>query len=164
MVIRILFALGCTVLLCATAQAQDGGLGKSVFEKKGNCATCHGPTATGTPLAPSLRDSAWVNIDGSLDQIRQLVRTGVAKPKKHPGLMPPMGGAKLKDAEIDAVAKYVHDLQQNPAKDQANAAAASGHGACACCAGDRQQAHGRQAHAGRGHRHGWWVATAESLL
>lgn len=101
-----LFYVLCIVL--AGLQQQDQG--KSVFMGKGNCLTCHGANAKGTPLAPNLTDSTWLHVDGSETQIVALIRTGVAKPKQHPAPMPPMGGAKLTDAEIAAVAKYVVGL------------------------------------------------------
>ncbi len=111
MVIRTLGVLTCAAAFAWPASAQDSALGKQVFENKGNCFTCHGPHALGTPLAPNLRDSVWINIDGSLEQIMRLVKSGVPKPKQHPAPMPPMGGAKLKDAEIEAVARYILSLE-----------------------------------------------------
>jgi mono/diheme cytochrome c family protein len=85
--------------------------GRSVFEGKGNCATCHGKDAKGTPLGPDLTDDEWLNVPGStVDAIIALVRSGVAAPKKYPAPMPPMGGARLRDTEIDAVARYVISL------------------------------------------------------
>lgn len=114
--------LSVAVLLGAAsaAAAQDG---KAIFMKKGNCATCHGPMAQGTPLAPNLTDSTWLNVDGTIEQITALIKSGVPKPKKHPAPMPPMGGAKLSDAEIAAVAKYVLSLPQTKVSD-----AGGGHG------------------------------------
>lgn len=90
--------------------AQDT-LGKSVFTSKGLCYVCHGPDAKGTPLAPDLTDTIWLNIDGSQDSIAALIRRGVPSPKEHPSPMPPMGGAQLTDAEISAVAAYVFGLR-----------------------------------------------------
>lgn len=111
MVTRCLLTLGCVLLTAEALHGQDAAWGKEIFEKKGNCYTCHGKNASGTPLAPDLRDSVWLNIDGSLDAIRNVIRTGVPKPKSHPGLMPPLGGAKLNEREIDAVAAYVNSLR-----------------------------------------------------
>jgi mono/diheme cytochrome c family protein len=90
-------------------------VGKAVFEGKGNCHVCHGKAGKGTMLAPDLTDSTWINIDGSVEAIRQLVTAGVPKPKSHPAPMPPMGGAKLTKEEIDAVAAYVRQLAAKPA-------------------------------------------------
>lgn len=87
--------------------------GAQIFTGNGNCFTCHGPDATGTPLAPNLTDSEWINIaDGSWSNIQQVVRNGVPTPKEHPSPMPPMGGAQLNDQEIQAVSAYVYSISQ----------------------------------------------------
>jgi mono/diheme cytochrome c family protein len=96
-----------------TVQPQQAG--RSVFEGKGNCATCHGKDGKGTPLGPDLTDGEWLNVPaGTPEAIAALVRTGVAQPKKHPAPMPPMGGARLRPAEIDAVAQYVASFAPLP--------------------------------------------------
>lgn len=84
--------------------------GQQIFAGVGICMTCHGPDATGTPLAPNLTDQTWINIDGSYDQIVQLVTTGVPQPVEHPSPMPPMGGAQLTEQQIREVAAYVYTL------------------------------------------------------
>ena len=84
--------------------------GQAIFTGKGMCMSCHGPTATGTPLAPNLTDSEWLNISGEYADIQNLVRTGVPAPKQHPSPMPPMGGAQLTDQEIQQVAAFVYSL------------------------------------------------------
>ena len=85
--------------------------GQTIFTGKGMCLTCHGPTATGTPLAPNLTDSEWLNISqGTWDEIQTVVRNDVPTPKQHPSPMPPMGGAQLSDQEIQQVAAYVYSL------------------------------------------------------
>lgn len=84
--------------------------GDALFHGKGNCHTCHGEDAKGTPLAPNLTDTEWLNIDGSYPSIVQTVHTGVPSPKQHPAAMPPMGGAQLTDQEINQVAAYVYSL------------------------------------------------------
>jgi mono/diheme cytochrome c family protein len=96
------------VVLAAAGRQTDEG--KRIFTGKGMCSTCHGPAAKGTPLAPDLTDGEWLLINGSVEAIDSLVRAGVAKPKKHPVPMPPRGGARLTDAEVRAVAMYVHGL------------------------------------------------------
>jgi mono/diheme cytochrome c family protein len=93
----------------AAATAQDT-LGRTIFLGKGTCSACHGTEGKGTMLAPDLTDDAWLNIDGSVAQIARVVKDGVAQPKQHPAPMPPMGGAQLTDAEIQAVAAYVKSL------------------------------------------------------
>lgn len=92
------------------ATADDVTQGQQVFSSTGNCYTCHGPDASGTPLAPNLKDAEWINISGTFDDIQQLVRTGVATPKQHPAPMPAMGGATLSDDQIRQVSAYVWSL------------------------------------------------------
>ncbi len=84
--------------------------GKKMFRGGGNCYTCHGANAKGTPLAPNLTDTTWIQIDGSLPAIMELIRTGVPQPKQHPAPMPPMGGAQLSAAEVCALGAYVYSL------------------------------------------------------
>lgn len=106
-----LAAAAGAAVAAAVASAPPGQVsGQAVFEGKGLCASCHGRAGKGTPLGPSLADGEWLHGSGTLDEIREVVRAGVAKPKKHPAPMPPMGGAKLNSAELDAVARYVHGL------------------------------------------------------
>jgi len=92
--------------------AQDT-TGRAIFTGKGLCQACHGPDAKGTALAPDLTDDVWLHGDGTVESIVQTVKAGVPQPKEHPAPMPPMGGAQLTDAEIDAVARYVHSLSAN---------------------------------------------------
>ena len=74
--------------------------GAAIYAGKGNCATCHGRTGTGT----------WLHIDGSADSIAALVRRGVPEPLEASVAMPPRGGARLSDLEVAAVARYVYEL------------------------------------------------------
>lgn len=93
--------------------ATDIAVGDSIFHGKaagGTCQSCHGPDAKGTSLAPDLTDSQWLNTDGTLDGITSTIKSGVAKPKKFTGVMPPMGGAKLTDDQAHEVAQYVYSL------------------------------------------------------
>ncbi|MGH7506211.1 MAG: c-type cytochrome, partial [Longimicrobiales bacterium] len=82
-----------------TAQLPEGvtaemvTAGQQIFTGAGNCFTCHGDDGSGTALAPNLRDSEWINLtEGSIEEIVQLVHTGVPTPQEHPAPMPPMGG------------------------------------------------------------------------
>jgi cbb3-type cytochrome c oxidase subunit III len=77
------------------------------------CVGCHGSDAKGTPLAPDLTDQQWLWSDGSLRSIQQTIAHGVPKPKQHTGVMPPMGGAKLSEAQLHAVAAYVYALSRS---------------------------------------------------
>jgi mono/diheme cytochrome c family protein len=106
-------AAGTSVVIgaqMAVPVAQDPG--EAVYRARGNCATCHGRDARGTPLGPDLTDGVWLHGSGTLAEITGIVRDGVVKPKQFPAPMPPMGGARLRPAEIEAVARYV--LSLNP--------------------------------------------------
>jgi mono/diheme cytochrome c family protein len=119
---------GLCLLMAVTAQpvrAQDQKAeptakqiedGKKIFTGKGNCYTCHNTDGKGTPLAPDLTDTTWINIDGSWAAIEGLVKTGVPKPKEHPAPMPAMGGASLNADELKAVAAYVWSLSHKASK------------------------------------------------
>ena len=90
-------------------------LGDSIFRGQaanGICYTCHGPDASGTALAPNLRDNTWINTDGSLNGIAGIVRQGVPQPKQHPAPMPPQGppSGPLNEQQVRAVSSYVYSL------------------------------------------------------
>lgn len=94
----------------AAATPAEIALGDSIFKGQaagGICYTCHGPDAKGTQLAPNLADSEWLNGDGSVQFIQNTVTTGVLKPKKYPGVMPPFGQT-LTPQQVRAVAAYVY--------------------------------------------------------
>lgn len=85
--------------------------GRQLFAGGGGCYACHGPEANGTQLAPDLHDDEWLNISGrDFDEIVGVIRAGVTAPVRHPAPMPPMGGANLGDAQIDALAAYIVSL------------------------------------------------------
>ncbi len=90
-------------------------LGSEIFQGKaagGTCAGCHGSNAEGSPLAPSLVTSNWLWGNGSLQSIESIVETGVPQPKEYRDPMPPMGGAELSPAQIQAVSAYVWALNR----------------------------------------------------
>ena len=103
----------------AGAKGIDAGmlaLGDSVFDgvvAGGTCVGCHGADAKGTRLGPNLTDDQWLWSDGSLAGIEGTIAKGVAAPKQHTGVMPPMGGAKLTQAQVHAVAGYVYALSRS---------------------------------------------------
>lgn len=85
-------------------------LGDSIFKGQaagGICFTCHGQNAEGSALAPSLTDQEWINIDGSLASIAQVVHQGVPQPKQHTSPMPAFSGVLTED-QIRAVTAYVY--------------------------------------------------------
>jgi mono/diheme cytochrome c family protein len=88
-------------------------LGKKIFQGEvagATCAGCHGAGGVGTPVGPALSGGTWLWGDGSLASITESIKNGVPEPKQHPGAMPPMGGVKLSDANLKAVAAYVWSL------------------------------------------------------
>jgi glucose/arabinose dehydrogenase/mono/diheme cytochrome c family protein len=88
-------------------------LGDSIYHGQvagGTCAGCHGTDAKGTPLAPDLTANKWLWGDGSYASIVKIIQQGVPTPKQHTGVMPPMGGAQLTPAQLDAVGAYVYAL------------------------------------------------------
>ena len=95
---------------CPEPTAALAAEGRKVFVGGGNCATCHGADAKGTPLAPNLVSHKWINIDGSYAAIAELVTAGVPHPKQHPAPMPAMGGAQLTPDQVKAVAAYEWSL------------------------------------------------------
>jgi glucose/arabinose dehydrogenase/cytochrome c5 len=88
-------------------------LGDRIFHgeaKDGTCSGCHGSDAKGTPQGPDLTNGTWRWSNGSFEGIAQTVTKGVSIPRNYPGLMPPLGGAELSPADVQAVAAYVWAL------------------------------------------------------
>ncbi|HKT59509.1 MAG TPA: c-type cytochrome [Gemmatimonadales bacterium] len=93
--------------------------GDSVFHGMAGgatCVGCHGADAKGTPLGPDLTDNQWLWSNGSLTGIQATIAKGVPAPKQHTGVMPPMGGAQLTQAQLHAVAAYVFALSRSRGK------------------------------------------------
>lgn len=87
--------------------------GREVYAGPGNCAACHGPDGTGTPLAPDLTDDEWLNLESeSYEEIAGLVGSGVPAPVRFPAPMPPDGGGDLSAEQVCAVAAYVRSLSR----------------------------------------------------
>ncbi len=95
---------------CAAISQALVDQGRELFAGKGNCAACHGAGGEGGPVGPDLTDEQWINADGTLGSIADVVRSGVTEPKEFPAPMPPLGGAALSPEEVCAVAAYVHSL------------------------------------------------------
>ncbi|MEE9267286.1 MAG: c-type cytochrome, partial [Gammaproteobacteria bacterium] len=53
-------------------------LGDSLFNN-GSCTRCHGDDATGTRRAPDLTDAEWVQSEGDLEGIFQVIFWGVRR-------------------------------------------------------------------------------------
>lgn len=94
------------------ATAEMVSAGQKIFHGPGNCYTCHGQDAKGTPLAPNLTDNTWIHFPKrpTLAEVDSLVHAGVAHPKEHPAPMPAMGGANLTAQQVKDVAAYVLSL------------------------------------------------------
>jgi glucose/arabinose dehydrogenase len=95
--------------------ASQIALGEAIFHgraKGGTCAGCHGEDAGGSSAGPSLVSGRWLWSDGSVGGIARVVATGVAKPKRSNGVMPPNGGAPLSRSDVQAVAAYVWALNR----------------------------------------------------
>lgn len=87
--------------------------GAQLFAGAGVCQACHGPGGNGSMgIAPDLTDAEWLNVDGSLEAIAEVVMTGVDAPKQFASPMPPRGGSTISDEEVQAVAAYVWTLSQ----------------------------------------------------
>lgn len=85
-------------------------LGDRIFHGQaagGTCAGCHSADAHGTAVGSDLASGHWMWSDGSVAGITSTIEQGVMQPKDHTGAMPPMGGAKLSQADVAAVADYV---------------------------------------------------------
>lgn len=74
------------------------------------CFACHGQNGVGTAAGPPLNDTGWLNIDGSVESIANVIRTGVMQPVEYPGAMPPGGGGSFDAEQVDAIAAYVFAL------------------------------------------------------
>lgn len=86
--------------------------GQAIFGGAGMCFACHGMNGVGGPLAPALADNTWLNIEGSMDEIVEIITTGVATPIQYAAAMPPRGGAPLTDEQVRDVAAYVYSISR----------------------------------------------------
>lgn len=104
--------------------AVDSAIGDSLYHNsRGRCITCHGPRGTGNAsLGPSLRDSTWVDIDGSVPAIATVIHDGVAEPKGGGARMPAFGN-QLDSTAIHRIAVYVYSLSHAGAMARDSAAA-----------------------------------------
>jgi mono/diheme cytochrome c family protein len=77
------------------------------------CAVCHGLDGRGNQLGPSLRDTQWTHISGTLEEIERVIRDGVPQPRDYPVPMAPMGGGEFDGDELRAVATYVYAISRS---------------------------------------------------
>ena len=100
------------------ASPRQVALGDRIFHgqaRGGTCAGCHGTDGKGTTMGSDLTSGKWLWGDGSVQAITQTIAQGVPQPKDHTGVMPPMGGARLSQTDLTAVADYVWAIgHRNP--------------------------------------------------
>jgi glucose/arabinose dehydrogenase/mono/diheme cytochrome c family protein len=92
------------------ASPDQVALGERIFEGQaegGTCAGCHGTDGKGTAMGSDLTSGKWLWGNGSVQAITRTIAHGVPKPKEHTGVMPPMGGAQLSQADLAALSDYV---------------------------------------------------------
>lgn len=87
--------------------------GKSLY--MANCMACHGDKGQGSPVGPVQKGNKFIT-EGKVEDIKKVILEGrKMKDKKYPkipGEMLPWKG-KLKDADIDAIVKFLQtDLQK----------------------------------------------------
>lgn len=102
----------------------DSVAGDSLYHNsRGRCITCHGARGVGGgSLGPSLRDSVWLDIDGSAAGIAAIIRDGVAEPRGGTARMPAFG-RQLDPGQISRIAVYVYSLSHKGAMNADSAAA-----------------------------------------
>ncbi len=102
------------------AQAKDSAqlaLGQKLFESKGLCFSCHGKSGEGL-LGPTtkLAGRKFTHTRGSIAELVALIETGItADQSASKQVMPPRGGSRLTDREVEAVAAYVKRLNARSA-------------------------------------------------
>lgn len=98
----------------ADSAAERLARGKQLFEGKGLCFSCHGKNGEGV-LAPETRLAGrpFTDTKEILSNVVTLIKAGVDSVHSASGkTMPPRGGSRLTDAEVDLVAAYVLELRK----------------------------------------------------
>ncbi len=98
------------------SSAEQLALGEKIFHGQaasGTCAGCHGSDGGGSQIGANLVDATWLWSDGSVKGIKGTIEKGVTAAKQSIGAMPPLGGAPLQPADVDAVAAYVWALSHH---------------------------------------------------
>jgi len=78
----------------------------------GICSACHGQNGVGGPLGPALNDQDWIHISGEFDEIVNITTTGVPRPQRYPGMMPPMGGGNYTADQVRSISAYVYSISR----------------------------------------------------
>jgi len=115
---------GSVFSVCAASAAQGQGQapamtdsvrqarGKRLYEGKALCFSCHGKEGEGV-LGPTTRLSGrtFSHTKAEISQLVELIKTGIdAKRSASSHVMPPRGGSRITDAEVELVAYYVKEL------------------------------------------------------
>jgi mono/diheme cytochrome c family protein len=111
--VDMVLVVGCDAAPSGDSPAAVIALGDSIYHGRVGaalCYMCHGVRARGTNVAPDLTDDQWLHGDGSEASIAEIIRRGVATPKRFPGVMPPRGGGTLTESQVRAVAAYLRSL------------------------------------------------------
>lgn len=93
--------------------AERAALGRKLFEGKGGCFSCHGKNGEGV-IGPSSRLAGrpLTHTKVTVAGIISLIKTGVDSAHSTSGqVMPPRGGFRISDAEVEELAWYVLELQ-----------------------------------------------------
>lgn len=88
--------------------------GRTLFNDEGTCHFCHQQGGVGGPSGPDLTDAEWVQGDGSLESIQEVIFWGVrrrdfADPNR-PHEMNPAGGMEIDLQQLSALTAYVWSL------------------------------------------------------
>lgn len=86
--------------------------GRVLFEGKGLCFSCHGKNGEGL-LGPSTRLAGrpLVHTKPTRADVAAMIKAGIDSAHSASGqVMPPRGGSRLSDPDIDALSQYVLDL------------------------------------------------------
>ena len=88
--------------------------GEGIYGGAGICMTCHGATGEGIPnLGADLTDDEWLHLDGSYEQLVEMITKGVTSQESSSGVpMPAKDGAAITDDQVMAVSAYVWTLSQ----------------------------------------------------
>jgi mono/diheme cytochrome c family protein len=103
----------------ADSDAVRAARGRSLFEGRGLCFSCHGKDGEGM-LGPTtiLAGRALVHAKPTVAAVAALIKSGVDSAHSTSGqVMPARGGSRLSDADVDAVAQYVLELQSRKKPD-----------------------------------------------
>jgi glucose/arabinose dehydrogenase/mono/diheme cytochrome c family protein len=95
------------------ATAEMVALGDRIYHgdvARAACAGCHGDDGQGSSLGPALTGQSWLWSDGSYAGLLKVITEGVPEPKNYRSPMPPLGGSRLTDEQVSALAAYIWSL------------------------------------------------------